>query len=439
MHRTSLKGENSRFKKNLEEGIVSWISRRTCQVLSDGLRFDCIVKTNLAADSAETDIVIGDRVLFAPSGAASGRVESVLPRRTWFGRVDPHDKGKIRLIASNLDQTAVVVSFLEPPLHPRFIDRCLVAAARGGTELIVVVNKSDLAGTEERAKTEKLLETYAALTEEICFVSAATGEGLGRLRERLEGRTTLLLGQSGTGKSSLANLLAEGASAKTGGICAKSGKGSHTTSDSRLYEIDAKSRIIDSPGVREFDVGPLEASDLAEAFPDFRPFAAECGRSDCRHGPEEDCGVKRAVAEGRVSRSRYGSWMRLLGEEASEAPAAGEGGCFDCVRCRSAVPLAAPGTEHRNHCPRCLWSRHVDHLPGDRAAFCGGAMEPISVWVRSREWVIIHRCTACGTLHANRVAGDDNEALLLSLAVKPLANPPFSLVAKAGRFGLPEA
>ena len=430
MHFKSPKGEKFKAKKNLTEGIVSWISRRTCRILAEGRSFDCIVKTNLEAGSSETTIVVGDKVLFSPSGTSSGRVESVLPRKTQFRRFDPHDKRRPRLLAANIDQVLVVVSFSEPPLHPRFIDRCLLAAVQGGTELLVVVNKADLPGTEERARSEKSLAAYSDLTSGMFFLSALTGEGLDALKERLAGKTTLFMGQSGVGKSSLVNQLAGSAGAKTGEINAKSGKGSHTTSDSRLYELDPSTRIIDSPGVREFDLGLLDLGELAAAFPDFVPYIEGCAHGDCRHAREENCGVKRAVAEGKISRARYQSWMRLLGEEPGEAPSAGTGGFFECVRCRTPVPLAAAGTEHRNHCPRCLWSLHVDHLPGDRSSCCGGAMEPISVWVKSKEWVIIHRCVECGTLHGNRVAGDDNEALLLSLAVKPLANPPFSLVAR---------
>ena len=103
---------------------------------------------------------------------------------------------------------------------------------------------------------------------------------------------------------------------------------------------------------------------------------------------------------------------------------------FRCVNCRIDVPSDAPGTHHRNHCPACLWSRHVDDRPGDRAMLdeCGSGMEPIAITVRGRgEWVLIHRCTGCGVLHANRSAADDSPLLLMRLAVKPLALPPFPL------------
>jgi hypothetical protein len=102
---------------------------------------------------------------------------------------------------------------------------------------------------------------------------------------------------------------------------------------------------------------------------------------------------------------------------------------FRCRHCRLDVPLSAPGTQHRNHCPNCLWSRHVDDdVPGDRAAECSGSMEPIGVSVRDDgEWALVHRCAACGTVHVNRIAGDDNPLMLMRLAVKPLAQPPFPL------------
>ena len=107
-----------------------------------------------------------------------------------------------------------------------------------------------------------------------------------------------------------------------------------------------------------------------------------------------------------------------------------EPGSFRCVNCRIDVPTDAPGTQHRNHCPACLWSRHVDDRPGDRAMLeeCGSGMEPIAISVRGRgEWVIIHRCSGCGELDANRSAADDSPLLLLRLAVKPLALSPFPL------------
>jgi len=101
---------------------------------------------------------------------------------------------------------------------------------------------------------------------------------------------------------------------------------------------------------------------------------------------------------------------------------------FRCRNCGLDVPLDAPGTAHRNHCPNCLWSRHVDVVPGDRAADCGSAMEAVGISSRGDgEWSLVHRCRACRTVHLNRVAGDDNPLMLMRLAVRPLAMPPFPL------------
>jgi hypothetical protein len=107
-----------------------------------------------------------------------------------------------------------------------------------------------------------------------------------------------------------------------------------------------------------------------------------------------------------------------------------EPGAFRCRNCRLDVPTDAPGTAHRNHCPNCLWSRHVDDSPGDRAAlaWCGSSMQPIAITVRGDgEWVLVHRCLGCDIVHLNRTAGDDNPLLLVRIAVEPLARPPFPL------------
>jgi hypothetical protein len=103
-------------------------------------------------------------------------------------------------------------------------------------------------------------------------------------------------------------------------------------------------------------------------------------------------------------------------------------GSFRCGHCKLDVPEEAAGTAHRNHCPNCLWSRHLDDSPGDRASECGSLMEPIGITVRGGgEWVLVHRCTGCDEIHLNRTAGDDNPLMLLQLAVKPLAQPPFPM------------
>ncbi|NLE23354.1 MAG: RNHCP domain-containing protein [Actinobacteria bacterium] len=155
---------------------------------------------------------------------------------------------------------------------------------------------------------------------------------------------------------------------------------------------------------------------------------------------EPGCAVRRAVADGRLPRSRYVSYRKLVGGDGDDPrPADGEpapadpgaGRQFTCAHCGRPVPPDAAGSRHRNHCPHCLHSLHLDEVPGDRAACC--VMDPVTVWVRGRgEWALVHRCRTCGRLSSNRIAGDDNEALLLSLAARPLSAPPFPLDGLAG-------
>ena len=200
----------------------------------------------------------------------------------------------------------------------------------------------------------------------------------------------------------------------------KSGKGRHTTTSSQLYQLEDGTEIVDTPGVRSFAVD-IE-NDVTEGFPDIFRIGADCKFTDCQHLQEDGCAVKDAVRDGRLPRTRYETYRRMMDGEV----ATGMG--FVCVKCGATAATSGAGSAHRNHCPRCLHSVHLDKKPGDRLAMCGGAMEPVSVWVRkSGEWALIHRCRECGAMSSNRIAADDNEMLLLSIAAQPMSKPPFPL------------
>jgi hypothetical protein len=137
--------------------------------------------------------------------------------------------------------------------------------------------------------------------------------------------------------------------------------------------------------------------------------------------------VRAALASGEVSRARYDSYRRLVLDAFPQAGHPPDQG-FECLNCGAAVSAIGGGTKHRNHCPLCLHSLHLDDVPGDRLVGCSGVMEPVAVWVRKDgEWAVIHRCRKCGHFGSNRIASDDNEMLLMSLAVRPLSMPPFPL------------
>jgi ribosome biogenesis GTPase len=318
----------------------------------------------------------------------------------------------------------VVVSIRKPPLHHRLIDRYLVAVQQGGAATAVCVNKVDLAESEaELAVALAKLKPYEELGLSIVCCSAEQREGMAELRQLLAGKVSAFVGHSGVGKTSILNALLPELALDAKEVHHLTGQGRHTTTASTMYDIGDGARVVDTPGIRAFGLDFSNLAELAVYFPEFE--GRRCRFSDCTHLHEPECGVKEAVAAGAIVRERYETYRRMAGDVSpATAPQAG----FECRNCGESVPAEGAGSEHRNHCPRCLHSVHLDSKPGDRAAGCGGTMEPVAVWVRrGGEWAVIHRCRTCGQFGSNRIAADDNEVLLMSLAVRPLAQPPFPL------------
>ncbi|NDJ10196.1 MAG: ribosome small subunit-dependent GTPase A [Acidobacteriia bacterium] len=225
------------------------------------------------------------------------KVIAIAPRRTTLSRTDPANKHRQRVIAANLDLLVIVASIDDPPFRPGLVDRYLVAAARGGIDPILCVNKADLSTPEQ---IEEATNRFA-----IPWVrcSTRTGEGIEELRTLLAGKLSVLAGHSGVGKSSVLNALAGAAVARTGGISDGSKRGQHTTTSSSLVDLGDGARVIDTPGIRAFDPGQLTLAELRTAFPDFD--TGTCRFADCTHRAEPDCAHRDEASP------RYASWLRL--------------------------------------------------------------------------------------------------------------------------------
>jgi ribosome biogenesis GTPase len=271
----------------------------------------------------QSGLAVGDEVLLEPLGEGH-RVTAVLPRRSLLTRADPHDSRRARAIAANIDVVVVMVAAKAPPLHPRLIDRYLVAVERSGARAALAVNKVDLLTDAERGEVLDLLQPYLGLPIPVVLCSVTTGEGIEDLRDVLAGATCVFVGQSGVGKSSLLNALHEEAAAKTGAVRGGDGRGRHTTSASSLYELPGGVRVIDTPGIRSFSVDDADALTIADGFAEFAPYAARCRYRDCAHTREPGCAVKAAVDDGAITRSRYASYRKLLGG-AGDDPQQGDG------------------------------------------------------------------------------------------------------------------
>ncbi len=285
-------------------GLISMVEDQSGCVYQCATRR--LLKT-LATDQRHV-VAAGDRVLFRPvenSDPKEGVIERVEPRRGCICRAV---RGRQQILVANVDQLAIVSSAVEPRLKPHLIDRMLVTAEKGGVRPLICINKVDLV---DPAGLQPLVGVYAQMGYEVLLLSAVSGFGVERLHRVLAGRANVVVGQSGVGKSSLLNRIDPSFDLNVAPVSDDNDKGKHTTSTARLLPL-AGGYVVDTPGVRQFQLWDVTAEEVAGFFRDLRPYVNLCRFPDCTHTHEDGCAVKDAVADGRLDERRYESYCHLF-------------------------------------------------------------------------------------------------------------------------------
>jgi ribosome biogenesis GTPase len=249
-------------------------------------------------------IACGDRLQIEMTGSAQGVIKAIDTRTSLLFR---SDEFKEKIIAANVTQIIVVVA-AEPAFYEDLVSRCLIAAEAASLKIIIVLNKCDLEQATRIALAQ--LQLYRDLGYPLVTLSAK--QDISPLRPYLQGETSVLVGQSGMGKSSIINALLPAAQAHTREISQALNSGKHTTTHARLYHLDDDSHIIDSPGLQEFGLAHVNEQDIAHAFVEFRPYLGHCRFSNCRHLVEPGCAVLEATTAGKIDKRRLGTFHKLV-------------------------------------------------------------------------------------------------------------------------------
>lgn len=284
----------------------------------DRTRVECATRgvVRTFARDERTAIVTGDRVLFSPVNEVNGVItqgiiERVEPRQ---GTLSRQTRRGEHLLVANVDQVLIVVAAADPQLKTNLVDRYLISAGLGGLRPVICINKIDLV---ESLYLQSVVGIYAQLGYEILLVSVKQNLGLEALRHQLRDRQTVISGQSGVGKSSLLNAVQPGLQLLTGDISEETRKGTHTTSNAELRELEFGGWVVDTPGIRQFELANVEAGQsVAGYFPEFRPYLSLCKFANCSHTHEAGCRVKLAVERDQIALPRYESYLKIVRSEA---------------------------------------------------------------------------------------------------------------------------
>ncbi len=284
---------------DLLQGLVTAAYGRHYQVESANSRFDCV-----ARGKQSDTVTCGDRVQFKLTSPHQGVVERILPRKSLLYRSVAH---RSKLIAANVDLAVIVVA-PEPSHYDMLVNRCIIAAVAAGIEVMICLNKWDLGATAERVYQQ--MSVYRDLGYPVIHVSAM--HDIDALRPYLSGKISAFVGQSGMGKSSLINALIPGTETVTADLSTALDSGKHTTTSAKMYQLDADSRVIDSPGMQAFGLNHIRADQLDDLFIEFRPYLGLCRFSNCRHTHEPGCTVLQAQSSGKISATRLNAYHEIL-------------------------------------------------------------------------------------------------------------------------------
>jgi ribosome biogenesis GTPase len=286
--------------------IISHYGKQVDIEALDGDRRGEIIRCHMRTHLGQ--LVTGDQVIWRPSPDA-GVVVAVEDRHSELKR--PNNHGELKPVAANIDAILIVIA-VEPHAHANLIDRYLVASELSGIEPTIVLNKTDLLDDKQRERLIPLLDSYAEIGYRTIYASTENSNGLDELHEFLKDRTTVFVGQSGVGKSSLVNALLPGVDLKVGALSESNRTGKHTTTTARLFHIPEGGDLIDSPGIREFGLWHIDPNDLIDGFKEFRQVTGHCKFRDCKHEQEPGCAFYDAIDMGVISEQRFFSYKQIL-------------------------------------------------------------------------------------------------------------------------------
>jgi ribosome biogenesis GTPase len=274
----------------------------------DGKTYQCATRRLLKSMSTDQRhvVVAGDIVVFRPAGGNEGLIERIEPRGAMLCRTS---KRRQHILVANVDQIVIVSSAAEPMLKPNLIDRFLVEAERNRLPATICINKIDLI---DPADLQPLAGVYGQMGYDVLLVSATTGQGIEQLRHLVEDKETVVAGQSGVGKSSLLNAIEPDLGLRVGAVSTENQKGKHTTTVARLIPLRMGGHVIDTPGIRQFQLWDVISEEVAGFYRDIRPYVNLCRFPDCTHIHEASCAVKDAVADGQLDVRRYESYCHLF-------------------------------------------------------------------------------------------------------------------------------
>ena len=290
----------------------SWYTVRT----DDGQLLDCKVKGNFRIKGIRSTnpVAVGDRVTVNEEGW----ITDIEDRRNYIIRKSINLSKQSHILAANVDQALLVVTVVRPETSTTFIDRFLASAEAYRVPVVLVFNKTDLLDDDLRRYQQMMVTLYETIGYECRQISAGTGDGIDELRPLLEGKITLLSGNSGVGKSTLINRLVPGANLRTAEISDAHQTGQHTTTFSEMIPLKANSQeliasnLIDTPGIKGFGTFDMEREELTSYFREIFEFSKQCRFSDCTHTHEPGCAVLKAVEDHYIAQSRYQSYLSML-------------------------------------------------------------------------------------------------------------------------------